>query len=146
MLPEKELQENITTELHAIENEIELIQLILRKSELQEPDEIEVRAAASCLHSVYNGYENIFKLIAKQIQVHIEPDHRWHKRLLDAMREVLLDKELFSTLEELLGFRHFFRHSYTFSLKWEYMESLMRAVPETNNKIRNLILDYLQKV
>jgi hypothetical protein len=54
VLPKKELQENVTTELHAIENEIELIKLILRKSELQEPDKIEVRAAASCLHSVYN--------------------------------------------------------------------------------------------
>ena len=87
VLPKEKLKASITTEMNAIEKELEIIKLILKKSELQTPDEIEVRAAASCLHSVYNGYENILKLIAKMRKIEIESDHRWHKRLLYAMKD-----------------------------------------------------------
>ena len=77
------------------------------------------------LHCFYNGCENIFRLIARFFENDIGPQ-TWHADLLKRMkleisgyRPPLIDEELYLLLDDFRGFRHKFRHSYSFELDWE---------------------------
>ena len=59
--------------------------LLLKKCKVSEPDLIEMTAAASVIHSFYNGLENIFLTIAKQIDRQVPQDAQWHRNLLRQM-------------------------------------------------------------
>ncbi|MEX2534769.1 MAG: hypothetical protein WD273_04135 [Trueperaceae bacterium] len=77
------------------------------------------------MHSFYNGCENIFRSIASFFENELEPDS-WHSDLLRRMkleipgyRPAVINDELYLLLEDFRGFRHVFRHSYTFELDWD---------------------------
>jgi hypothetical protein len=95
------------------------------------PDFVELSAAALCLHSFYNGVENILLLIIKQIDTEIPAGDRWHKKLFDMafertnIRTAIFREDLKAKLGEYLNFRHFVRHAYSFKLKWTEMEDLV---------------------
>ena len=57
----------IEFELDQIDSLLSKYKNLINKSEDEEPDLIELTALASVLHSFYNGVENIFLLIAKNI-------------------------------------------------------------------------------
>lgn len=107
--------------------------LLLRIQE-EKPDLIETTALASILHSFYNGLENIFLCIAKGIDHNVPAGDRWHRDLLNQMGEIIparnqvLTSETIDQLTDYMGFRHFFRHSYSFSLEWEELEKLVSPV------------------
>ncbi|MCU0286804.1 MAG: hypothetical protein MUF15_10440 [Acidobacteria bacterium] len=111
----------------------------LYKKELMNLDEspnlLELTALASVLHSFYNGIEKILLIIAKSIDKRIPSDINWHKSLLEQMaeendqRKAVLTYDLKNELLKYLGFRHFFRHSYSFHLKWERLKELIRILP-----------------
>lgn len=97
----------------------------------KKPDLIETMAAATVLHSFYNGIENIFLIIAKEVDGKLPSGKKWHKTLLeqmgeitDARNKIILDETILR-LNEYLIFRHFFRHAYSYRLKWEEMEVLI---------------------
>jgi hypothetical protein len=99
-------------------------------------DLIEVTALASVLHSFYNGLENIFLSIVKGIDNDIPTGAQSHRDLLTRMtqstsgRAPVLTIETAHQLADYLGFRHFFRHSYSFFLDWYEMEKLVVSLPE----------------
>ena len=77
------------------------------------------------LHSFYNGCENIFRAVARFFENDLTADS-WHADLLKRMRleingyrPAVIDDELYSLLNDFRGFRHVFRHAYTFELDWE---------------------------
>lgn len=85
------------------------------------------RLVESAFHvgQIYTGFENVFKNIAKTFENNIEDD-RWHKSLLERMtleiegiRPALLSEESFGCLNELMAFRHFFRHAYEMEIDKE---------------------------
>lgn len=123
-----DIRARIQLELSLIDKEITLLELLMKKSSSAEMDSIDCRAAAACLHSVYNGYEKIFIMLAKNEGIVINADHKWHKNLLDIIGSRLFSQSLVEDLAKLLGFRHFFRHAYSFSLKWENMEPLIQIL------------------
>ena len=98
------------------------------------PNLVEVTAIASVLHSFYNGIENIFLSVAKGIDENVPKGEQCHKNLLIQMtqhtlkRESVILDETAQALSEYLAFRHFYRHSYSFFLKWEEMEHLVRSI------------------
>ncbi len=51
-------------------------------------------------------------------------------------RGAVLTRATARRLEEFLGFRHFFRHSYSFFLRWERMEPLVEAIRELWQEIQ----------
>jgi HepT-like protein len=93
---------------------------LLERAEKSVPDLIEIIALASVLHSFSNGLENIFRAIAKEIDDDVPASAQWHRDLLNRMTETtdnrlpVLSAETSDRLSEYLGFRHFFRHSYSF--------------------------------
>lgn len=107
---------------------------ILQKIRKEEPDLIEVTAFASILHSFYNGLENIFLCIVKRIDRNVPAGNRWHRDLLYQMgkatpkRNQVLSNKTIDKLTDYMGFRHFYRYSYSFLLKWEEIEKLIVPV------------------
>jgi len=75
----------IAFEISQIDELIEKSSVLLQKCILQEPDFIELNAAGAILHSYYNGLENIFLLIRKNIDKTVLSSERWHSELLKSM-------------------------------------------------------------
>jgi uncharacterized protein YutE (UPF0331/DUF86 family) len=83
------------------------------------------------LHNLYNAFEDLFREIAKIFENEIENLDYYHKELLKRMtieisgiRPKILSKESYAILDELRGFRHIFRHAYTYEIIPEKIEFL----------------------
>lgn len=83
------------------------------------------------LHNLYNAFEDLFREIAKIFENEIESLDYYHKELLKRMtieisgiRPKILSKESYAILDELRGFRHIFRHAYTYEIIPEKIEFL----------------------
>lgn len=115
---DEELKKKISFEISEIDSLLNHASVLSHKCKIQEPDFIEISAVGSTLHSFYNGLENIFLLIQKEIDKTNAKSERWHSELLSSMfkenqnRPAVLDESLQERLSEYMGFRHFFRHSY----------------------------------
>jgi len=75
------------------------------------------------LHNVYSAIEDVFQEIAKTFENQIQDPSRYHRELLIRMtievpgiRLAFLSEESLDILDELRGFRHIFRHSYSYEL------------------------------
>jgi len=117
-----------------------------------QPDLIETTAVASVLHSFYNGLELIFLSIAKRLDGQVPIGERWHRTLLlqmvqsTAQRASVLSAESAQQLENYLGFRHFYRHSYSFFLDWSELEKLVSPLESMWSQVKaelNVFLDSL---
>ena len=136
--------------------EIEQIdQLLVAYADLWEraqqgtPDLVEMTAMASVLHSFYNGLENIFLSIAKGLDQAVPVDAQWHRDLLVQMtqetanRGSVISVELAQKLADYLGFRHFYRHSYSFFLEWSELEKLVTSLPEVWERAKKELSEFL---
>jgi hypothetical protein len=101
------------------------------------------------LHNFYNGCENIFRAIARFFENDLGPE-TWHSDLLKRMkldvenyRPAVIDEELYLLLEDLRGFRHAFRHSYTFELDWERERLVARKFRRVAAMLRDQVEEFL---
>ena len=94
-------------------------------------DDIEIRAAASTVHSIYNGIERVLVLVLKDRRVNVPNGSKWHAELLVLAKNLgIISEDLYRRLREYLSFRHFFRHAYGQSLDPELLFPLVQgAVP-----------------
>lgn len=149
MLPER-IKEDIEFEISEIDH---LFQLY--KDELfyipDAPNKVELIAIAGILHSFYNGIEKILLIIAKKIDKNVPFDLNWHKTLLvqiaakNTNRDAVFSEEIMNELLKYLGFRHFFRHSYSFHLKWERIEDLISPLGDFWPKLKAEILSFCER-
>ena len=106
-------------------------ELIFLKIKLQKPDLFDITILGSILHSFYNGLENIFEIIAKNVDGNVPSGNKSHQELLHQMasenqtRNEIINENLYLQLREYATFRHFYRHAYSFQLNWEKMEPLV---------------------
>ena len=127
----------IRHEIDQIDGLIESFQPLLEITRTKEPDLVELSALATVLHSFYNGIENIFSIIAKQVDRRFPDGMKWHRDLLIQMsesignRKAVIGADQYQTLLEYLSFRHFFRHSYSYHLDWPQMKSLVNEIDAT---------------
>lgn len=94
------------------------------------------------LHNLYCALEDLFQEIAKTFENRIEDPSKFHRELLKRMlievpkiRPRVLSKESYQMLDELRGFRHIFRHSYTYSLSSEKVALLKQSLLSAWDKI-----------
>lgn len=108
--------------------------LIFKKIELETPDLFDMTILGSVLHSFYNGLENIFDIIAKNIDNSVPTGNKSHQELLHQMasqnsfRDEIINEKLYFKLREHATFRHFYRHAYSFQLNWEKMKPLVEDI------------------
>ena len=103
---------------------------------------MEMTIVSSILHSFYNGIENIILAISKDLDQKIPEGSEWHRKVLKEMekntkkRNAVFSQETSNILLEYLGFRHFFRHSYSFHLNWEKLKELIVPIDDAWGKIK----------
>ena len=94
-----------------------------------------VESAGYWLHNLYSAYEDLFKLVAGFWENSLSLDGEFHVQLLKRMllnikdvRPALLSEVGYRILNELRGFRHVFRHAYSYGLDDERVNALLRKV------------------
>jgi len=117
-------------------------------------DEDLTNSLAYKLHNLYSAYEDLFKLVARFFENQIVDISGYHSELLNRMklliegvRPELLADESFMLLDELRGFRHVFRHAYSYKLDAERViklsektESLIAPFEKDFEKFRKKIM------
>lgn len=132
----KKVVTQITLEIEQIDRLFSVYAGLLQPGQQLSPNEVELAALGSILHSFYNGLENIFLAVAKRIDRQVPADTQWHKDLLTQIsratdnRTAVISEELAQKLAKYMGFRHFYRHTYAFFLDWNEVEKLTTPLPE----------------
>jgi uncharacterized protein YutE (UPF0331/DUF86 family) len=92
----------------------------------------ELAAIATFIHNFYNGVENILKRISAYRQIELKNTPTWHKDILKTAADFgIITDELYDSLSNYLSFRHFFVHSYSFTLRWEELKPLVNDIEKT---------------
>lgn len=146
------IKSQIQFQIQQIDKLLKMYSQLLKECREKEPDLVEITAIASVLHSFYNGLENIFEIIAKRIDNGIVQGEQWHKRLLSEMvsknnnRSAVISNDLKDKLIEYMGFRHFFRHSYSFFLDWDELKKLVLPLEEVWKQAKEEIEVFLDSI
>ena len=125
---------------------------MVRKCSIQEPDYVELCTAGSILQSFYNGIENILLIISKNIDGFVPNQGKWHSELLFTMckssekRPAVFSEELKFVLSDYMNFRHFFRHSYGYSMKWEKLSHLVLNIETNWNEIKKQLNSFIARM
>ena len=128
------IKEQIIFKIEDIDRLFSEYELIFKKAENEKLDLFDMTILGSVLHSFYNGLENIFEVIAKNIDNNVPKGNKSHQELLVQMvnrrdnRENIISEELYFKLREYATFRHFYRHTYSFQLNWAKMKPLIDNV------------------
>lgn len=123
---------------------------LLAEVEENIPDLVQITALASVLHSFYNGLESIFVTIAKETDGQLLSGHRWHRDLLDRMgkksenRKAVLSPELSAQLQNYLAFRHYYRHAYSFFLRWEELRELVLPLTSIWAQTKSELIQFMK--
>jgi hypothetical protein len=139
----KNVVSQIKFEIDQIDGLLDSYTELLNRSQKSKPDLIEITAIASVLHSFYNGVENIFLSIAKGIDNFVPEGFQWHRNLLllmtqkTAKRSHVISEKMAQNLAQYLGFRHFYRHSYSFFLEWSEVEKLVIPLQKMWAELKN---------
>ena len=105
------------------------------------------------IHNLYCAYEDLFKLVCSFWENNINEKKHFHKKLLDRMlisiegvRPALISKETYKHLDEIRGFRHVFRHAYSYGLDDERVFFLLNRVLKNKSLILNDFENFRQNV
>ena len=115
-----------------------------------------VESAGYWMHNLYCAYEDLFQLVATFFENNIHSDGLFHKKLLNTMalkvpgiRPSLISEVSFKYLDELRGFRHVFRHAYSYGLDDERVIFLLRRVIKQKKTILedlNIFKDNIKEI
>ena len=107
-----------------------------------------VESTGYWLHNLYSAFEDLFKLTAGFWENNVNIDGDFHINLLKRMlvhieqvRPALISEESYRFLNEIRGFRHVFRHAYSFGMDDERVAFLLFRVL----KKKELLMQDLQK-
>ena len=96
-----------------------------------------VESAGYWMHNLYCAFEDLFKLVAGFWENNLSANGEYHIHLLKRMlveiegvRPALLSNAAYKYLNELRGFRHVFRHAYSYGLDDERVSALLRKILE----------------
>ena len=94
-----------------------------------------VESAGYWMHNLYCAFEDLFKLVAGFWENNLITNGEFHIHLLKRMlveiegvRPALLTNASYKILNELRGFRHVFRHAYSYGLDNERVSALLRKI------------------
>jgi hypothetical protein len=94
-----------------------------------------MESAGYWMHNLYCAFEDLFKLVAGFWENNLSANGEYHIHLLKRMlveiegvRPALLTTISYNSLNELRGFRHVFRHAYSYGLDNERVSALLRKI------------------
>ena len=107
-----------------------------------------VESSGYWLHNLYCAFEDLFKLVAGFWENSVQTNGSFHVHLLkkmqvriDGIRPALISQESYVCLNDLRGFRHVFRHAYSFGLDDERIFHLLRNIFQK----KDVVLEDLQR-
>lgn len=112
-----------------------------------------VESTGYWLHNLYCAYEDLFKMVSAFWENNIAGNGGYHVNLLNRMsveiqgvRPPVLSRESYASLDELRGFRHVFRHAYSYGLDDERVSFLLRRVMAKKETIIDDLIGFRKKV
>jgi len=112
-----------------------------------------VESSGYWLHNLYCAYEDLFKMVSAFWEYRIEIGGAFHRNLIRRMileikgiRPARVSDKSFRHLDELRGFRHVFRHAYSYGMDDERILHLARKVREKKDYILKEINQFRQRV
>ena len=144
-----DILQDITDSIEDITELLESYENLFITIEQKHPDNIELAAIATILHSFYNGIEGIFLYIVKRIDRTVLNGLSWHQSLLLQMTEEtdnrtpVISVHTADLLVPYLKFRHFFRHSYAFMLDWQRMKPLVDELHSIWATVKNEVESFI---
>jgi hypothetical protein len=142
----------VTFEIGQIDQLLAVYADLADRVQQRPPDLVEITAIASVLHSFYNGLEHIFLSIAKGLDQQVPTGDQWHRDLLihmtreTANRGSVISTALARKLADYLGFRHFYRHSYSFFLEWDKLQGLVMSLREVWAQVKEDLRIFLRRL
>jgi hypothetical protein len=112
-----------------------------------------VESAGYWMHNLYCAYEDLFKLVAGFWENSLTANGEYHINLLKRMqieiegvRPALLSMDGWRSLNELRGFRHVFRHAYSYGLDKERVSALLRKILDQKDIVISDLLTFRNTV
>ena len=146
---DKLVKEQIEFKINDIDKLFSEYELIFEKIKTATPDLFDMTISGSVLHSFYNGLENIFEIIAKNVDGNVPSGNKSHQELLLQMttdtdkRTKVLSEDTYVELRVYATFRHFYRHAYSFQLNWEKMQPLIDNLFIVWNKVKSDLEEFI---
>lgn len=144
------IETDINRQIEIIEQVYEKIQ---QRSREYNTNVERMESLAYQLHNLYCAFEDLMELVADEFENRIEERRNWHVRLLRRMTEhipeirpALFSVETLPLLDELRGFRHWFRHAYSYEIDPEKLEIVLRKATELRKKYKADVESFLQKL
>lgn len=132
-MTKKGLIENYKAEIENIEQVIKVI----KGKDIKQCNPLELAGFGVYIHNFYNGLENILKRVLLSRRIRIKEGPYWHKELLQrALKEGIIDEELYHKLISYLTFRHYFVHGYAFRLETEKILNLIENIEIVYERFR----------
>jgi hypothetical protein len=139
------MKERIAILLGYMDNQRAGINAIFDKLEALKPlDESQTIHSAYLMHNLYNALEDMFKEISLCFENNVERSSGFHKNILLRMkisipgiRSEILSDGSYNLLNEMLGFRHVFRHAYNYNLDPERLQQLREKIINGRVQIEN---------
>lgn len=146
------MADSILNEIGQIDHLLDFFADLLSRAQQRTPDKVEVAALSSVLHSFYMGLENIFLVIAKQLDAKMPGGSNWHSALLtqmattNARRGQVISVELMQKLGDYLGFRHVARHAYSFQFDWDLMAANVENLHDVWAQTKSELLVFVESL
>ena len=121
-------------------------------SQLEPEESFLLRAVGSVLHDFYVAAENVFEVVARELDEHLPEGIDWHMQLLRQMsvsvrdvRPALLSKSTLQLLDKYRSFRHVFRNVYGFSLDATRLAALVDDLENTSRHFKHDVEAFLDE-
>lgn len=116
-------------------------------------DSASVRIIGSILHDYYSTAENIFKVVAINIDKSSHQGDQWHKELLEQMmldvpglRVSVISTETAQKLNHYRSFRHVFRNVYGFELSFKKIKELLELLQDTSMSLKKDLDNFIYQM
>ena len=136
-----EVREYCDAEFENIDSVLRGFSSIIRKGK-NHYTTAELASIATFIHNFYNGLENVLKRALLFKKAAVKSSSTWHKDLLkESLDQGIIGASLYNSLSNYLSFRHFFVHSYVFTLKWKDLKPLVDDLRITLREFKASIND-----
>lgn len=146
----KVLEADIKRQVGMIEGVYEKIQ---QRNEGYTTNVERMESLAYQLHNLYCAFEDLMELVAEAFENRIGEGADWHIRLSQRMTEsipeirpALFAAEAFPLLDELRGFRHWFRHADSYEVEPDKLAIVLRKATALEKIYKAHIQRFLQQL